>query len=125
MDILLYMYIGIVVLSILSILGMYIPKKEIYNSISIAIATIIILGMAYIYFTAAPSNYIGTKILSVVLAILPLIPIVLFFAKKIKMKGLKLSISIILGLSVASPLYTTIYFIIDYLGWLIKYGGVQ
>lgn len=120
MDILLYIYFGIVVLSVLSLLGMYIPKKQIYNVISIVVAIVIILLMSYINFTSVPSNYIAPKILSVILAILPLIPVILFFVKKIGMKGLKIYISIILIISIISQIYTVISFIGSFIYWIIR-----
>lgn len=108
MELLLILVICIVILSILSIIGLYIPKNKIVNQISFIGAIILTLVIGYLCFTSLPSNFIFKKIITVLLSILPFVALGFFFAKMIKFPILKLCIAGILILN-------NIYFIYNFI----------
>lgn len=100
MDILLYIYISSVILTILFICGIFIPKNEFIKTISIIATIILTLLIAYMKFTSFPNNFIWQRALAIAVGILPIIPIILLFIKKINKFVFKLIISAILIINV-------------------------
>ena len=97
---LLIFLIFILTLSILSIIGMYVPKNTLFKNICIATSIILIFAIGWLIFSAQPVNYIITKTLILIFEFVPpLILVGLFFAKKINLFILKISVAIILIIS--------------------------
>lgn len=99
---LLVFYILIGIVCGVFILGMFYPKNNRFlNSLSILFSIIVATSLAFISFSSVPSNYIFTKIIYILLMILPFVPIFLFFTKIIKYPVLKLILVCIVILNFA------------------------
>lgn len=95
-----YILIGIV--CGVFILGMFYPKdNKILNGASIILSIVVATFIAFISFSSVPSNYFLSKVIYILLMILPFVPIFLFFAKIIKYPVLKLILVCILILNFA------------------------
>lgn len=85
MQLLLIFYILIAIVCGVFLIGMFFPKNnKVLNTISTVLSIIVAVCLGILTFSSLPSNYIFRKIISIIFAILPLVPVGLLFAKVIK-----------------------------------------